>query len=266
MDTSQSAGMLSAEIITRVRQDGLAQDELARRAGVARETLSRWETGAQHPSLEALEQVVAAAGYQLQVGLLPADPKLLELVGEQLELGPTDRLKALLHSDWPACRDALRAAAFVGELAVLVGAVAAALRGSPQPPGHGRVDLLIAAEDREEVSQWLLRADARPAGNEQAPDSLEHRERWGTGQGQLTVRDTAAGITDITAVRDRAHPVILNQEDTGLLRVALVEDLAQLAARSPWPEDQLGLAGLRAVLASGRYSTRKRRSERLELD
>lgn len=86
------------------------------------------------PQPEALEQVVAAAGYQLQVGLLPADPKLLELVGEQLELGPTDRLKALLHSDWPACRDALRAAAFVGELAVLVGAVAATLRGSPQPP------------------------------------------------------------------------------------------------------------------------------------
>lgn len=74
----------------------------------------------------------------------------------------------------------------------------------------------------------------RPAaGNEQAPDSLEHRERWGTGQGQLTVRDTAAGITDIAAVRDRAHPVRLNPQDTGLLCVALVEDLAQLAARSP---------------------------------
>jgi len=266
MDASQSAGMLSAEIITALRQDGLAQDELARRAGVARETLSRWETGAQHPSLEALEQVVAAAGYQLQVGLLPAEPKLVELVHEQLELGPTDRLKALLGSDWPACRDALCAAACVGELAVLVGAVAAALRGSPQPPGHGRVDLLIAAEDREEANQWLLRAGARHAGVEQAPDSPEHRERWVTGQGQLTIRDTAAGITDIAAVRERAHPVILNQEDTGLLRVALVEDLAQLTAHSPWPEDTLGLAGLRAVLASRRYSTRKPRRERLKLE
>ena len=218
------------------------------------------------PSLEALEQVVAAAGFELQVTLLPADPKLVELVGEQLELGPTDRLKALLGSDWPACRDALRGAALVGELAVLVGAVAAALRGSPQPPGHGRVDLLIAPEDHEEASQWLLRAGARHAGVEQATDSLERRERWVTAHGQLTVRDTAAGITDIAAVRDRAHPVILNQADTGLLRVALVEDLAQLTVHSPWPEDTLGLPGLRAVLASGRYSTRKPRSERLKLE
>ncbi len=258
--------MGSAEIIAALRQGGLAQDELARRAGVARETLSRWETGTQHPSLEALEQVAAAAGFQLQVGLLPADPELVERVGEQLELSPTDRLKALLHSDWPACQDALRAAAFVGELAVLVGAVAAALRGAPQPPGHGRVDLLIAPEDQEEVSQWLLRADAHPGRDEQAPSSLECRERWVTGHGQLTIRHTAAGLADIAAVRDRAHPVILNQQDTGLLRVALVEDLVQLAAHSPWPEDRLGLPGLRAVLASERYSTRKPRTERLELE
>ncbi len=260
--------MTSAEIISALRQDGLAQDELARRAGVARETLSRWETGAQHPSLEGLEQVVTAAGFQLQVTLLPADPKLIELVNEQLELGPTNRLKALLGADWPACRDALQAAAAIGELAVLVGPVAAALRGAPQHPGRGRgrVDLLIATEDREEVSQWLLRADAQPDRTEQAPGSQDRRERWVTGQGELTIRDTAAGIADMSAVRDRAHPVLLNQEDTGLLRVALVEDLADLAASSPWSEDALYLPGLRAVLASGRYSSRKPRRERLDLE
>lgn len=258
--------MTSAEIISALRQDGLAQDELARRAGVARETLSRWETGAQHPSLEALEQVVAAAGFQLQVTLLPADAKLIELVNEQLELGPTNRLKALLGADWPACRDALRAAAGVGELAVLVGPVAAALRGAPQPPGRGRVDLLIATEDREEVNQWLLRADAHPGRTEQAPGSQERRERWVTGRGELTVRDTAAGIVDISAVRDRAHPVMLNQEDAGLIRVALVEDLTELAACSPWREDAVYLTGLQAVLASGRYTSRKPPRERLKLE
>lgn len=56
--------------------------------------------------------------------LLPADPKLLGLVREQLELGPIDRLKLPLGDDWPACRHALGAAAFVGELAVRVGPVA----------------------------------------------------------------------------------------------------------------------------------------------
>jgi len=133
--------------------------------------------------------------------------------------------------------------------------------GAPQPPGHGRVDLLIAPEDHEEASQWLLRAGGRRAGVEQAPASPERRERWITGRGQLTVRDTAAGIADIIAVRDRAHPVMLNPEDTGLLRVALAED----AAHSPWSEDALYQPGLRAVLASGRYSSRHPRRERLEL-
>lgn len=58
---------------------------------------------------------------------------------------------------------------------------------------------------------------------------------------------------------------MLNPEDTGLLRVALAEDLAEHAAHSPWSEDALYQPGLRAVLASGRYSSRHPRRERLEL-
>jgi hypothetical protein len=45
------------------------------------------------------------------------------------------------------------------------------------------------------------------------------------------------------------------------VRVALVEDLLELAGRSPWSEDALYRVGLRAVLASGRYSSRKARRE-----
>ena len=257
--------MQSANIIRALREHGLAQDELARRAGIARETLSRWETGTQHPSLESLAHVAGAAGYQLDVRLLPAEPKLVELVNEQLDAGPTNRLKALLGTAWPACRDALRAAAAVGDLGVLIGPVAAALSGAPQRPGNGRADLLVAPEDREQVSQRLLDADAYPDGIEQAPGSSERRERWSAGRGQVTVRWAAAGVDDVAALRDRAHPVLLNQDDAGLVKVALVEDLAEIAERSPWSEDALYRAGLRAVLASGRYSTRRPRAERLEL-
>lgn len=219
----------------------------------------------QHPSFESLATVATAAGFELDVRLLPAEPKLVELVDEQLDLGPTDRLKALLGLSWPACRDALRAAASVGDLAVLVGPVAAALRGAPQRPGRGRVDLLIASDDRELVADWLLDAGAFPDGLEQAPGSDERRERWRAGRGELTVRWTATGIDDINDLRDRAHPVMLNQEDAGLVRVALVEDLAEIAAHSPWSEDAVYRTGLRAVLASGRYSSRKPSTERLEL-
>lgn len=257
--------MRSADIIRALRERGLAQDELARRAGIARETLSRWESGSQCPSFESLAHVAAAAGFQLDVRLLPAEPKLVELVNEQLDLGPTNRLKALLGGKWPACRDALRATAALGDLAVLVGPVAAALRGAPPRPGDGRVDLLIASRDRDEIAERLVDADAHPDGFEQAPDSAERRKRWRAGRGYLTVRSTATGIDDVAAVRDRAHPVLLNQDDAGLVRVALVEDLAEIVERSPWSEDGLYRAGLRAVLASGRYSSRKPRAERLEL-
>lgn len=267
MDRSQlcySELMRSAEIIAMLRNLGLPHGELAQRAGMARETLSRWETGTQRPSLEDLEKVVAAAGARLDVQVVLPEPKLVELVGEQLDIAsPTERLKALLGNRWRGCRDALHATHQTGELAVVVGPVAAALRGAPERPGLGRVDLLVSVEGREELTEWLLRADAWPDGVEQAPHSSERRERWRAGRGQLTVRSQATGIEDIAALRDRAHPVLLNQEDAGLVRVALVEDLLDLVEHSPWPEDALYRVGLRAVLASGRYSSRKARKEHL---
>lgn len=255
----------SAEIIKALRKHGLPQGELAQRAGLARETLSRWETGANRPSLEALEEVVGAAGFTLDVRMLPAEPKLVALVHDQLDLGPTDRLKALLGEEWPACRRALCAAAAVGDLAVLVGPVAAALSGAPQRPGSGRVDLLVSPAAREAVADRLLDADAYPDGLERAWTGGDLRERWRAGDGRLTVRWQAAGVEDLASLLERAHPALLNQEDAGLVRVALVEDLAYLAQCSPWSEDSLYRAGLRAVLASGRYSSRKPRNERLKL-
>lgn len=140
---------------------------------------------------------------------------------------------------------------------------AASCLAPPSAPTH--MDLLIDLRDREEVADRLLDADAYPDGLEQAPDSAERRERWRAGRGHLTVRWKATGIDDVAALRDRAHRVYLNQDDAGLVRVALVEDLAKLVAHSPWSEDALYRAGLRAVLASGRYSSRKPRDERLEL-
>jgi transcriptional regulator with XRE-family HTH domain len=251
--------MRSSEIIGMLRELGLPHGELAKRAGMARETLSRWETDAQCPSLEDLEKVAAAAGARLDIRVVLPEAKLVELVGEQLDLAPTERLKALLGNHWRGCRDALRAAYETGELAVVVGPVAAALSGAPERPRSGRVDLLVPAEQREELIEWLLRADAWPDGIEQAPRSGERRERWRAGHGELTVRSEASGVEDIAGLRDRAHFVGLTREDAGVVRVALVEDLLKLAERSPWSEDALYRAGLRAVLASGRYSSRKAR-------
>jgi transcriptional regulator with XRE-family HTH domain len=250
-----------------LRGQGLAQDELARRAGIARETLSRWGSGAQHPSLESLDRVAAAAGMRLEVQLVPAEPKLVELACGQLDLAPTKRLQALQGSSWPICRDGLQAAAAVGELGVLVGPVAAALVGAPQRPGKGRVDLLVAQDDLEIVAERLFQADVYPDGFELAPGGEERRERWSAGRGQLTVRSAAAGVEDVVLLRNRARPFMLNrtEDHVGLVRVPLVEDLADMMACSPWSEDAIYGAGLRAVLASGRYSSRKQDEQLLQL-
>lgn len=98
--------------------------------------------------------------------LIPAEPKLVELVHDQLDQGPTERLEGLLDSGSPPCRDGLRAAAAAGDLAVLVGPVAAALSGAAQRPGSGRVDLLVPEVHREGLADRLLAFGAQPAGLE----------------------------------------------------------------------------------------------------
>jgi transcriptional regulator with XRE-family HTH domain len=46
---------------------GLSQEELARLAGTSRPTLSAYEHGRKSPSAQALERLLAAAGYELDI-------------------------------------------------------------------------------------------------------------------------------------------------------------------------------------------------------
>jgi transcriptional regulator with XRE-family HTH domain len=248
--------MDSRAVIRVLREQGLSQGELAARAHVARETLSRWESGAQHPSLESLRRVVAAAGAELDVRVVAADLKLVELARDQLAINPAERLSGLVGDSWPGCRDALRAARVVGDVAVVVGPVAAALQGAPQRPGDGRVDLLVAPGDLAALNKRLIGQGAWPDGFEQAPSGRGRRERWQAGRGELTVQPAANAI----ALRDRASAVAWDATNGDATRVALVEDLLEMAETSPWPGDAVYRAGLRAVLASGRYTSRPRRA------
>jgi len=256
----------SSLVIAALVAEGLSHDELGARMGVARETVSRWARGVNAPSLEALQLAAAAAGRQLEVRLLSADPELVALVHDQLDLGPTNRLKALLADRWPACRDGLRAAAAVGELGVLIGPVAAALCGAAHRL-DGQVDLLVDDPDREEASGRLLAADAYPDGVQRASATAaqDRRERWRLGQGTLTVRTRTTGVDDVAAVRRRALPAMLNADDVGVVHVGYVEDLLAIALASAWSEDHVYVPSLRAVLASGRYRTRAEPTGELEL-
>src|SRR5688572_23661711 len=75
---------------------GLTQAELAARSGFSRETIARWEGGSREPTLTSLNELIAAAGLELVVGIAAGDESLDELVAHQLALSPPERLAALL--------------------------------------------------------------------------------------------------------------------------------------------------------------------------
>lgn len=59
---------MSEGLLARVRRAaGLSQDELARRAGTSRPTLSAYEHGRKSPSLDTVQRLLEAAGYELDV-------------------------------------------------------------------------------------------------------------------------------------------------------------------------------------------------------
>ncbi|QNK83457.1 helix-turn-helix transcriptional regulator [Nakamurella sp. PAMC28650] len=58
--------MRSTELLAWVRRSaGLSQEDLARRAGTSRTAVSAYEHGRKSPSLDTVDRLVAAAGYEL---------------------------------------------------------------------------------------------------------------------------------------------------------------------------------------------------------
>ncbi|MCW2540010.1 MAG: helix-turn-helix domain protein [Frankiales bacterium] len=60
--------MRGAELLAWMRRGaGLSQDQLAGRAGTSRTAVSAYEHGRKSPSLDTVDRLVAAAGYELEV-------------------------------------------------------------------------------------------------------------------------------------------------------------------------------------------------------
>jgi len=127
----------------------------------------------------------------------------------------------------------------------------------PRSGSARRVALLATEQDSIGVVGELVDgAGAQSIGYERTSTGSVSRQLFAVESGGVVSLETESGA-DAAAVRKAAHVMVLNEEAISCMRVALVEDLLTIATSSSWPEDGPTRPGLRAVLASGRYSTRK---------
>ncbi|HVT38834.1 MAG TPA: helix-turn-helix transcriptional regulator [Gemmatimonadaceae bacterium] len=94
---SQSVLPRAADLLGLARiRSGLSQRELARRAKTAQSVVARIEKGQTIPSLDTLDRLVAAAGFELRHELSPKPvfhSHMLDDCARILRLSPAERLR-----------------------------------------------------------------------------------------------------------------------------------------------------------------------------
>jgi transcriptional regulator with XRE-family HTH domain len=77
------------------RRAGLSQAELARRAEKPTSVIGRWERGEVKPSLETLQEMIRACGFELGFRIAPRDDAQDAAILAALDLTPEERLAQL---------------------------------------------------------------------------------------------------------------------------------------------------------------------------
>jgi len=102
--------MTSAVLLQQARRRaGLTQTELAARVGTTQSAIARWERGATRPTVERLESIVDACGFELRLGLEAREDDDLAAIRRNLTLTPDERVRRIvrLHNFVAAGRAAL---------------------------------------------------------------------------------------------------------------------------------------------------------------
>jgi transcriptional regulator with XRE-family HTH domain len=249
--------MESRDVILMARQRaGITQQQLADRSGRPRETIARWETGAREPSLATLRRMVSACDLELVIRLAKRDESLDELVADQLEISPEERLRRLMSTE--AREDALRALRWIGVArtpAIVLGAVAAVLQGSPQRADRGHVE--IVSSDRYSIEVEMRNAGFTPIDAEARWQDVDRREPWALPDGgaivlAVDVPGADAGYADL---RRSAEKIVL--DDGTSVAVAHPRDLLRLGDASSREGERARGPALRALLAQRRGHARR---------
>jgi transcriptional regulator with XRE-family HTH domain len=233
---------------------GLTQEQLAARSGHPRETIARWETGAQEPSLASLQRVIEACDLDLVVSLARRDRSLHEAIADQLELRPSERLKRLMPGE-PA-RDALRSLRWLARSrtpAIVVNAVAEILQGGPQRFDSSHVDVVAADPvglEREMRDAKLIAVDTA----ERWADK-ERREPWALpGGGTIVIVRDLPGTLGYPDLRRSARHVDIGHG--AAVQVAHPRDLLRAAEASDRDTARARAPALRALVSNGTGDSR----------
>jgi transcriptional regulator with XRE-family HTH domain len=185
-DLGRTAATQAAELLRCEREEaGLTQQQVARRAGVARSTVAAYETGGSTPSLAAIDRVLGAFGKQLRLETEPIAADIDAAIDMARGMSMDERVEQ--H----AWRLPMMLKHLVGVPYVAEGAVAAFVQGAPLP-----VDAMeIAMTDLDVLNERLEKARAQrwnPRWRDWGFDAIDPRRdgpmRWITMYGELRVR------------------------------------------------------------------------------
>jgi transcriptional regulator with XRE-family HTH domain len=239
--------MRSQDVI-RIARDraGLTQQQLAERSGRPRETIVRWESGSQLPSLDAVSVLVDQCELDLVLRLAKRDPSLSDRVREQRLLSPARRLSRLLSAkEANDAKRALRWLASARTPVVVVGQVGASLRGAPQRPESPQVEFVAA--DTVAMERALLAANLVPIDIEDRWREADAGEPWALpGGGMLVMARNLSATDDYRDLRRSASPIEVNAKTRVV--VAHPRDLLRIADASPRESERARVPGLQALL------------------
>lgn len=185
----------------------------------------------------------------LTTGQRVTDPRALRFsAGRLLAREMFERPRRLLDVRYPAVLESLRLAASPSDV-VLVGPVAAALRGHPGALEDPRVGLIGRWRSQGAVLEHLMNAGAMMQGFDAAPQGYTSRERW------LSASGAAVSVGWLLGDRDTELDPLLAGSDRvqvpggGEVALPSARLLRERAAASAWPADRALVPGFDAVLA-----------------
>lgn len=241
--------MRSRDVI-RIARDraGLTQHQLAARSGRPRETIARWESGAQVPSLDAVSALVAECELDLVLRLTEQDTTLLDRVREQLALRPAKRLSRLLPFE--TVRDAKRSLRWLADArtpTIVLGQIGAVLIGAPQRPDSAQVEFV--SEDPTATNQELRAAGLVPVDVDDRWRETDVREPWTLqAGGTLTLARNLPGSDDYRDLKRSASPLDFDARTRVL--VAHPRDLLRMADASTREPERARVPGLQALVGA----------------